>query len=42
VKVMEIPKETKAAVKPALWGAAAGAIVLAIVGFSCGMSACGR
>jgi hypothetical protein len=36
VKVMEIPKETKAAVKPALWGAAAGAIVLAIVGFNWG------
>ena len=31
---MEISKETKAAVKPALWGAAAGAIALAIVGFS--------
>ena len=30
---MEISKETKAAVKPALWGAAAGAIALAIVGF---------
>lgn len=33
---MEISKETKAAVKPALWGAAAGAIALAIVGFSWG------
>jgi hypothetical protein len=29
---MEISNETKAAVKPALWGAAAGAIALAIVG----------
>ena len=36
VKIMEIPKETKAAVKPALWGAAAGAIALAIVGFNWG------
>jgi hypothetical protein len=36
VNVMEITKETKAAVKPALWGAAAGAIVLAIVGFNWG------
>jgi pimeloyl-ACP methyl ester carboxylesterase len=35
VKVMEI-SETRAAVKPALWGAAAGAIALAIVGFSWG------
>lgn len=33
---MEITKQTKAAVKPALWGAAAGAIVLAIVGFNWG------
>ena len=33
---MEIPKETKAAVKPALWGAAAGAVALAIVGFGWG------
>ena len=33
---MEIPKETKAALKPALWGAAAGAIALAIVGFNWG------
>jgi hypothetical protein len=33
---MEIPKETRAAVKPALWGAAAGAIALAIVGFNWG------
>jgi hypothetical protein len=36
VKIMEIPKETKAALKPALWGAAAGAIALAIVGFNWG------
>jgi hypothetical protein len=36
VKIMEIRKETKAAVKPALWGAAAGAIALAIVGFNWG------
>jgi alpha/beta superfamily hydrolase len=33
---MEISKETKAAVRPALWGAVAGAIALAIVGFSWG------
>lgn len=33
---MEISKETKAAVKPALWGAATGATALAIVGFSWG------
>jgi pimeloyl-ACP methyl ester carboxylesterase len=33
---MEISRETKAAAKPALWGAAAGAIALAIVGFSWG------
>ena len=33
---MEISKETKAAVRPALWGAVAGAIGLAIVGFSWG------
>ena len=33
---MEIYKETKAAVPPALWGAAAGAIALAIVGFNWG------
>jgi hypothetical protein len=33
---MEISKETKATVKPALWGAAAGAIALAIVGFNWG------
>jgi len=33
---MEISRETKAAVRPALWGAAAGAIALAIVGFSWG------
>jgi pimeloyl-ACP methyl ester carboxylesterase len=36
VIIMEISRETKAAVKPALWGAAAGAIALAIVGFSWG------
>jgi alpha/beta superfamily hydrolase len=33
---MEISKETKAAVRPALWGAVAGAVGLAIVGFSWG------
>jgi len=33
---MEISKETKAAVQPVLWGAAAGAIALAIVGFNWG------
>ena len=33
---MEISSETKAAVRPALWGAVAGAIALAIVGFSWG------
>jgi alpha/beta superfamily hydrolase len=33
---MEISKETKAAVRPALWGAAGGAIALAIVGFGWG------
>jgi len=33
---MEISRETKAAVRPALWGAVAGAIGLAIVGFSWG------
>ena len=33
---MEISRETKAAVRPALWGALAGAIALAIVGFSWG------
>jgi pimeloyl-ACP methyl ester carboxylesterase len=42
VKIMEISKETKAAVKPALWGAAAGAIALAIVGFSWGGWVTGR
>ena len=36
VKIMEISRETKAAVRPALWGAVAGAIALAIVGFSWG------
>lgn len=33
---MEISRETKAAVRPALWGAAVGAIALAIVGFGWG------
>ncbi|UPJ71073.1 MULTISPECIES: hypothetical protein [unclassified Bradyrhizobium] len=33
---MEISRETKAAVRPALWGAVAGAIALAIMGFSWG------
>jgi hypothetical protein len=33
---MEISRETKAAVRPALWGAVAGAIALAIVGFGWG------
>src|SRR6202007_1926475 len=33
---MEISRETKAAVKPALWGAAGGAAALAIVGFNWG------
>ncbi|XUJ37257.1 hypothetical protein ACQ5SK_06295 [Bradyrhizobium japonicum] len=33
---MEISRETKAAVRPALWGAVAGAIALTIVGFSWG------
>jgi hypothetical protein len=33
---MEISKETRAAVLPALWGAAGGAIALAIVGFTWG------
>ncbi|RTE94306.1 MULTISPECIES: hypothetical protein [Bradyrhizobium] len=33
---MEISGETKAAVRSALWGAAAGAIALAIMGFSWG------
>ena len=36
VKVMEISQEMKAAIKPALWGAAAGAIALAVVGFNWG------
>jgi hypothetical protein len=36
VKVMEISRETRAAVTPALWGAAGGAIALAIVGFTWG------
>src|SRR5246127_5821456 len=39
---MEISRETKAAVRPALWGAAAGAIALAIVGFSWGGGVRGR
>ena len=33
---MEISRETRAAVKPALWGAAAGAVALTIVGFGWG------
>lgn len=33
---MEISKETRAVVRPALWGAAGGAIVLAILGFTWG------
>ena len=33
---MDISKETKATARSALWGAAAGAIALAIVGFSWG------
>ena len=33
---MEISRETRAAVQPALWGAVAGAIALAIVGFNWG------
>ena len=33
---MEISRETKAAVRPTLWGAGAGAVALAIVGFSWG------
>jgi hypothetical protein len=33
---MEISKETKATVRAGLWGAAAGAIALAIVGFNWG------
>jgi len=33
---MEISRETKAAMRPALWGAVAGAIALAIVGFNWG------
>ena len=36
VTIMEISRETRAAVKPALWGAAAGAVALAIVGFGWG------
>ncbi|MDA9418530.1 hypothetical protein XH81_27225 [Bradyrhizobium sp. CCBAU 25360] len=33
---MEISRETKAAVRPALWGTVTGAIALAIVGFGWG------
>lgn len=33
---MEVSRETRAAVQPALWGAVAGAIALAIVGFNWG------
>jgi Flp pilus assembly protein protease CpaA len=33
---MEISKETRAAVKPACWGAVGGAIALAIIGFTWG------
>jgi hypothetical protein len=33
---MEVSRETRAAVKPALWGAAGGAIALAIIGFTWG------
>ena len=33
---MEISRETRAAVRPAVWGAVAGAIALAIVGFNWG------
>ena len=33
---MEISKEMRAAVKPACWGAAGGAIALAIIGFTWG------
>src|SRR5690349_25165985 len=33
---MEIFRKTRAALKPALWGAAAGAVALAIVGFGWG------
>jgi hypothetical protein len=36
VKIMEISKEMRAAVKPACWGAAGGAIALAIIGFTWG------
>jgi alpha/beta superfamily hydrolase len=36
VNIMNISNETKATMRPALWGAAAGAIALAIVGFSWG------
>jgi Flp pilus assembly protein protease CpaA len=33
---MEISKETRAAVKPACWGAVGGAVALAIIGFTWG------
>jgi hypothetical protein len=33
---MEVSREIRAAVKPTLWGAAAGAVALAIVGFGWG------
>jgi hypothetical protein len=36
VKVMEISRETRAAVKPACWGAVGGAVALAIIGFTWG------
>jgi hypothetical protein len=36
VTIMEVSREIRAAVKPALWGAAAGAVALAIVGFGWG------
>jgi Flp pilus assembly protein protease CpaA len=36
VKVMEISRETSAAVKPACWGAVGGAMALAIIGFTWG------
>src|SRR4029450_3804417 len=36
VRIMEISKEMRAAVKPACWGAVGGAIALAIIGFTGG------
>jgi hypothetical protein len=36
VKIMEISRDMRAAVQPALWGAAGGAIALALIGFSLG------